>query len=245
MSFVAVAIGVSAAAGIAGAVLSSKAGSKQARAAERASEISQEQYEQTREDLMPWQKAGKVALSQLGPLTQDLSSPLLRQFTLEDFYASPSYQFNLAEGERAIKKAAAARGNYYAPQTLQDISRFSQGLASNEFQQAMANYYGQQGAQFGRLFALSGAGQSAAGQTGAFGAQAAGDIGQNLAAAANARAAGMIGAGNILAGTAGDITNQIMLRDILTRSAYMPAGGGWTPASGAQANWYGPLSPFG
>jgi hypothetical protein len=166
------------------------------------------------------------------------SGSLLKPFTLADFEESPGYQFNLQQGEQAIRKAAAARGNYYAPQTLQDISRFSQGLASNEFQQALQNYRAQQGDVYSRLFGVTGLGQSAAAQTGAAGIQTGQGIAEAQLQGGAARAGGIIGGTNALLGGLGDIGQQIQLRNILTQSGY-------TPASGARANWYGPLSPYG
>src|SRR6266852_1438210 len=68
---------------------------------------------------------------------------LTQPFGMAQFQQSPGYQFNLSQGQMAIDKAAASRGNFYAPQTLQDVSKFSQGLASNEFQQGLQNYMGQ------------------------------------------------------------------------------------------------------
>jgi hypothetical protein len=163
---------------------------------------------------------------------------LLKPFTLADFQESPGYQFNLQQGEQAIRKAAAARGNYYAPQTLQDISRFSQGLASNEFQQALQNYRAQQSDVYSRLFGVTGLGESAAAQTGAAGIQTGQGIAETQLQGGAARAGGIVGGTNALLGGLGDIGQQIQLRNILTQSGYQPA-------SGARANWYGPLSPYG
>lgn len=209
-------------AGILGAGASVYGSSKQASASKAASQGTLQQYLQTRSDLAPYMKQGKMSLAQLGPLVSGLDAPLMKSFGMEEFEESPGYQFNLQEGQKAINKAAAARGNYYAPTTLQDISKFSQGLASNEFQTQLQNFYGQQGAQFGRLYGLAGMGQSAANQTGAFGSMAAGQIGQNTMGAGNARAAGAVGAANAIGGAVGDLSNQMLLRDILTRSSYDP-----------------------
>jgi hypothetical protein len=212
-------------------------------------------YRQTRRDVTPFHRVGAAGVKALGGLlgigTGDLqqgqfdpNAALVRPFTLADFEESPAYQFNLQQGQQAIQKAAAARGNYYAPQTLQDISRFSQGLASNEFQQALENYRAQQGDVFGRLFGIAGLGESAATLTGQAGAQAAQGISQAQLQGGAARAGGIVGATNALLGGLGDIGQQIQLRQILTQSGYAPQSG-YTPASGARANWYGPLSPYG
>lgn len=146
------------------------------------------------------------------------SGSLIKPFGLEDFKASPAYQFNLEEGRKAIDKAAAARGKYYQPSTLQDIAKFSQGLASNEFQNAYNNYNTSIGNIYSRLANLSGSGQNAAAQLGGFGAQTAGAIGNNLIGAGNAQAAGTIGAANAVTGAANQGYNAYVLNQILGRN---------------------------
>ena len=125
---------------------------------------------------------------------------LLRPFSLADFQASPAYNFNLEQGQNAINKGASARGNYYAPQTLQDLGKYSQGMASNEFQNAYSNYNTNMNNVWNRLYGLSGSGQNAAAQLGGFGANAANQVGQNTMGAANAQAAGTMGVNNALQG---------------------------------------------
>lgn len=125
---------------------------------------------------------------------------LTHEFNLQDFQASPAYQFNLEQGKQALDKASAARGKFYAPSTLQDIAKFSQGKASNEYQNAFSNYQTNMGNIWSRLYGLSSAGQSAANQTGAFGAAAAGNAGNFGTQAANASAAGTIGGVNAVTG---------------------------------------------
>lgn len=142
---------------------------------------------------------------------------LLKPFGLEDFQASPAYQFNLEEGRKAIDKAAAARGKYYQPSTLQDIARFSQGLASNEFQNAFNNYNTSIGNIYSRLANLSGSGQNAAVQLGGFGAQNAGATSNNLIGAANAQAAGTVGQANALTGGISQGLNAYWMNQVLQR----------------------------
>lgn len=139
----------------------------------------------------------------------------MQPFGLEQFQASPAYQFNLEQGQRAIDKGAAARGNFYAPQTLQDLSKFSQGLASNEFQNAFQNYNTTQGNLYNRLFGVAGAGQNAAVQQGGFGAGAANQIGANSIFAGSAQAAGTMGQANAYGGA---IDNAALMSQMLSRN---------------------------
>ena len=151
---------------------------------------------------------------------------LTRPFSLTDFQESPAYQFNLSQGLNALNKAAAARGGYYNPATLQDISKFTQGTASNEFLNAY-NIYGQnQANKYNRLSAQSGAGQNAAvglGGLGAnmatalggYGANAAARSGGYLADAGAAQAGGIMGLANAVSGGASSIYNNIRMNDII------------------------------
>lgn len=95
---------------------------------------------------------------------------------------------------RGIERSAAARGGLASGNTLVDLSRYNQGLASQQF-----------GRYADRLAGLAGTGQSSAenlaGQRMQLGAQ----IGANSQNAANARASGIQGAGNAYANAAGQI----------------------------------------
>lgn len=198
---------------------------QQSRAANAANARLDSQYYATREALAPWTQAGTTALSDLQSRLPGLTTP----FGMQQFQESPAYQFNLQQGKQAIDKAAAARSGYYQPATLQDISRFSQGLASNEFQNAFNNYWTNQGNQFNMLNTLSGQGQNAAAQTGAFGANAAGQIGQNMMGGANAQAAGLVGGANAITGGLSSVYNNYLMNQILSRNQGSMFGGGGGP----------------
>jgi hypothetical protein len=214
MTWVATAIAGSA---VLGGVASYAGGRAQANAANHATDVSAQQYQQTRSDLMPWQNAGNMALSQINQGLQP-GGQFSHQFGLQDFQASPAYNFNLEQGKLALDKASAARGKYYAPSTLQDIAKFSQGLASNEYQNAFSNYNTGINNIYSRLYGISGQGASAANQTGQYGTQVAGQIGQNITGAANAQAAGMVGVANAATGGVGNYLNYDLTQQILARN---------------------------
>lgn len=229
---------------------SQSAANKQADAARQAGAAQQAQYQQTRLDLRPYMLQGAPALADLdylagvggpgvAPPSPGFAESLgaagmggptgtgfgaaVKPFTLADFQASPAYQFNLQRGEEAINKGAAARGNYYAPQTLQDLSKFSQGLASNEFQNAFSNYNTNQGNLWNRIAGLVGIGQGAANQTGAFGASAATGYGNSLMQAGNAQAAGIVGGANAINQGIGNAMQNYQYQQLLSQ---MGGGGG-------------------
>jgi len=201
-----------------GSQAAGSAADTQSAAAQQAAQVQREQYQQTRSDLMPWQQAGQVGLSQLQARLPEFTKP----FGMEDFQASPAYQFNLEQGQKAINKGAAARGTFYNPATLQDLAKYSQGLASNEFQNAFSNYNTNLNNIWNRLYGLSGtgqnAGQNAAAQTGGFGAGAAQNIGADITGAANAQAAGTVGMANAITGALGQGTNAYLMNQILQQN---------------------------
>jgi hypothetical protein len=127
---------------------------------------------------------------------------LLDPFTLDKFQESPSYQWQLQQGQMAIDKGANARKNYYAPQTLQDLGKFQQGLASTDFRNAYDMYTQNQNQQYNMLSGLSGSGQNAAAGIGGFGANAAANAGNFGMQGANAQAQGTMGVANALSGGA-------------------------------------------
>ena len=158
---------------------------------------------------------------------------LTRGFNLSDFQESPAYQFNLSQGLNAVNKAAAARGGYYNPATLQDISKFTQGTASNEFLNAY-NMYGQnQANKYNRLFAQSAGGQNAAAGIGGFGANAARLSGGAMMDAGAAQAGGMMGLANAISGGAGSIYNNIRMNDIINSLQAQQKSGYAPPRSGS------------
>lgn len=169
MSWAAVA---GAAVSVVGGVISSNKAKKgadaQAAAADAAARESGRQYDQTREDMMPWMGAGTNALAQMQQLNAgDFSS----------FQQSPDYKFAFDQGLQATDRSAAARGGLFSGGHQADLQAFGQGLASQQY----GNYYN-------RLASLAGVGQQTAGQIGQFGEQNAMNQGQFAMAKGNTRA---------------------------------------------------------
>lgn len=204
MSWVAVAV---AAAGVLGAGASVYGAGEQKKAAGSASDVQLRMLQLQQNKLQPYSQAGIPATAGLnyGLGTNattgfDPNAPLMRAFGMQDFLQSPGYQFNLSQGMDAINKQAASRGNFYAPQTLQDIGRFSQGLASNEWNTERNAFMNQQQAQFQRLLGLSQIGENAAAGQGSGAITTGGLIGNNLTSAGAAQAGGVMGGANALSG---------------------------------------------
>lgn len=180
----------------------------QARAASKAAKAQQtgidssiyeqgRQYDISRADLAPWRDAGGEALSRLRSASQgDFSS----------FLNSPDYQFRLSEGEKAINRAQAARGNFLSGAGMKELSRYGSNIASGEY-----------GDWWNRQAGLANVGQTATNTTGQFGANAASNIGNAYMAAGNARANAAINQGNAFGGAVNDITSNYLLNSYLNR----------------------------
>lgn len=165
MSMVAVAVGVGTAANMYAA---NKSASAAKEAGRNATAESARQYNQTREDMMPWLEAGGWALDRQQQLLQGDYSR---------FFESPDYKAALQLGTEALDAGATAQGNLWGGGADADRIQFGQQLAS----QNLGNYWN-------RLAGLSQTGQGTANQLGGFGQAYANQNAQNQWGVASARA---------------------------------------------------------
>ena len=183
---------------------SSSAAKTQAASADRASQIQQENFEQTRKDLMPYKQAGDTSLSQLmGQMTPD--GYFNQTYTGQDIYSDPSYQFRLQQGQDAIQSSAAAKGGLLTGATLKALQNYGQESASQEYSNAYNRFNADQTNRYNRLSNLVGIGQNAAAQVGNAGAQTAQAVANNTMAGANSIAAGQVASANNWANTANNL----------------------------------------
>lgn len=210
------------AAGALGAGGSMAAGGKSSSAAKQASNQQKEMYLQTRADLAPFTQAGQSVLPQLTSLATGSPTgggpdyvamaggkvpPTMTQAELEQ---TPGYQWNLAQGLKAVQSAAAARGLGVSGASMKGAATYATGLADstyqnqfNNAQQRFSDYLSlntaQQGNltnQFNRLSGVATLGANAGAQVGTQGTALANQSGNALMAAGNAGAAGTMGATN-------------------------------------------------
>lgn len=185
------------------------------------------QFDLSRADQMPWLTAGKDSLAQLAALMAP-GGELTRKFSAADFEADPGYQFQLAEGEQAANRAAAARGGYNSGRTLKELMRYGQGLASTTYQDAYNRYNTDQTNLYNRLAGIAGTGQTAATTLGDAGANYAANVGNTLTggataqaasriAGANARTSGYMGAANAITGGINNYQQSQWLSQLLRK----------------------------
>lgn len=112
------------------------------------------------------------------------------------FRATPGYQFQLTEGQRAIDSSAAARGGLMRGSTLARLQEFGQGLADQTY-----------GQYYNRLAALAGMGQTATGAATSLGSSTASNLGNLYLGAGDARASSYLTQGAAQQSALGSIFN--------------------------------------
>ena len=220
-------------AAIAGGAMASSASKKaaktQAASADRASEIQQANFEQTREDLMPYKQAGDTSLKQL--MGQMGSNGYFNQSYEGDkfnFQADPSYKFRQQQGFDGIQSQAAAQGGLLSGATLKALNDYNSNLASQEYGNAFnrwqstdnnnyERFNADQTNRYNRLSNLVGVGQNAAAQVGNAGAQTSQAVANNTMAGANAIAAGQVGSANAWSNTANDLGSMAAAYGIMNK----------------------------
>lgn len=203
---------------------SNKAATTQSQEAQNALDFQKQQWDTTQANQAPFLKAGQSAIGDLSSLMApggELSQGWTGQFTpptAAQAEATPGFQFTLKQGQDAIQNSAAAQGNLLSGGTLASLDKYSQGLASTNYQQAFNNaltqydstyntFQNNQANKFNRLASVAGLGQTTANQLGQQGQQAAqnsgnismtlgSQLGQDYLNSASARASGYNAIGN-------------------------------------------------
>lgn len=178
-----------------GASASRSAAGAQAAAADRASEAQREIFERQVELSKPYREAGELALNKLIPLATEYTP-----FGMQQFQADPGYAFRLSEGQKALERSAAARGNLLSGGTGKALARYGQEMGSQEYMNAFNRYQAERQARLNPLQSLAGVGQTStqqlAGQAGQLGA----GLAESIGAAGQARASGYMGTANAITG---------------------------------------------
>ena len=212
------------------------AGNKQADAANRAAALSDAQFQQTRQDQMPFTEAGKTALNQLIPLATNY-----KPFDYNAMTADPGYGFRLSEGQKALDRQAAARGGLISGSALKAATRYGQDMGSQEYTNAFNRYQTERNAQLNPLQSLAGMGQTTMTNLGTMGAQNAANVGNLMTSGAAAQAAGRVGQANALTGGIGTYINYNQGNNLvaaLRANQYAPNYGQYTPGN---QNFVGPM----
>lgn len=156
-----------------------------AKAAIYAANIQRDQYNQTRADLEPWMKTGESALNRL--FGKVIEGP-------GEYEKSKDYNFLMEQGTQAQERGAAARGGLQSGAEQKELTRFGQGLASQDYDKWLARWYN----SLTPYQSMANVGQTTGAQLGVLGAQAAGQQGNYINQAGQYQAAGYLGAANAM-----------------------------------------------
>ena len=185
--------------GVGGSIFSSVMGSNaatsaanaQMQAAQLGANTQMSIFNQTQQNLQPYNQVGQSALQQLASLfglgaggsgtpNAGAATSALTQF--------PGYQFGLNQGQTALDRSAASRGLLLSGGQLRDSQTFGQGYAQ---QQAWQPYVSQ-------LSSLSNLGENAGAGLGSIGANTGANVASSQLAAGQAQASGIMGSNNYL-----------------------------------------------
>lgn len=224
MAFVAVAMGGSALLGLGGALIGANAAGDaaetQAAAAREAAQLQYQMYQQQRQDQTPWREAGVRALGSL----EDPS--FQKDFTMADYQEDPGYQFRMAEGQKALERSAAAKGSLMSGGFMKGLTRYGQGVASQEYGNAYNRFNADRDRRFGRLSSLAGIGQTANSQVGQAGMNYANNAGNISMNNANAQGASGIAQANAWGGALSGIGQNAMNYSLYSGLMNNGTGGG-------------------
>lgn len=200
MSVVAAAVVGSA---IVGGVVASSAASKQAKAAENASNLQaqseadslalqKEMFDKQVELNQPWQDAGLKALDNYA------KNPAF-SFSYNDLTADPSYKFRQQQGVNAMDMSAASKGKILSGAQDKALANYGQNLASEEYQNAYSRALQGYNTNANTQLNVANLGRGATGQTANAAQNYANSASNTMTNSANSQAQSQIAAGNAYA----------------------------------------------
>lgn len=197
------AIGGAIGGGLGGAFASDDAADAQQQGAQQGIDTQWRMWQEQQKNLAPWLTSGQTGNALLQQLlgiggtqqnpTFNPNAQLVRPFGQSDFQTDPGYQFRMNEGLNSILNKRSALGGVSSGNTLRDFSRFNQGLASDEYQNAYNRYRTNQGDVYSRLSGMANTGANAASGLAGIGSNVANNVSSLQAAQGAYGAAGILG----------------------------------------------------
>lgn len=184
--------GLSAIGGAASGVANFLGAREQGKAIDRASGITQRQFDQIRADNEPFRQAGVSALERL--LAENIGP-------LEE---TPDFQFIRDQGQDAIDRSLAARGKRLSGQGVEEGVRFATGLANQ-----------QAGNRRQTLAGIAGLGPGATSTNAQAGLQTSGQLAQLALGSGDARASSFAAPVNAFSDTINDLIGQATIRGLI------------------------------
>jgi len=218
-----------------GSSAAQKAADIQSAAAQNATALQGQMFNQINQQQAPYRSAGYNALNQLGglgsgqyqqydtagnPTTMGTGTGYLtKQFGPADLQAglAPNYDFMLQQGQMANQRAANVGGGALGGNALQGLQKYTQDYAGNAYQNAFQNFQNQRTNIYNTLAGIAGIGQT--GQT------ATNQAAQNATTAqtqlgvgsAAAQAAGQVGTAGAYGNALGQLGGGLTLASLLNQ----------------------------
>jgi hypothetical protein len=223
------------ASGVIGANAATTAADKQAAAANYAADLQKKMFDTLNQQQAPYRAGGYSALNTIGSMmpgeytkydangnpigTATGNDYFTHQFNAQDFQNNidPGYAWRLQQGQMANQRMANKAGGLLGANAQQGMQDYTQGLASQEYQNAFNRYTGNQTNIYNRLASLAGIGQAGQTQTNQAAQNAATNMGNLAVGSAGAQAAGGIGAANAYGNALSGIGNNLMLAQLLNQ----------------------------
>lgn len=221
----------------------------QARAADRASQMQWNEFNQVRQSQQPYMNLGQAAINPMmsamgyhSDMSKDMSNPLNQQFSFDPSHLdqTPGYQFALQQGMQGINNSSAAKGLGMSSANMRDAGRFATGLADqtygDQFNRALSTYqtnYNGAANNASRLAGVVQMGQNAAAGVGNQGLQTAMNSGNLLTSGAAAQGAGMMGSANAMNSALSNGMNYYMMNNMLNKMG----GQTWPGGMYSGTNW--------
>ena len=220
--------------GLMGADAAKQAANQQAQSAANALDFQKQQFNTIQQQGAAGRAAGYNALNQLGALGSGTyqmydaqgnptgtgigTGYLTQQYTPQDFAQGidPGYQFRLQQGQEAANRMANLGGGLMGGNALKGLEDYTQGQASQEYQNAFNRFQTQRTNIYNTLAGIAGLGQNAYNTTAGAGAQAANTVGNTIQGLGAAQAGGTVGAANALTGGLTNAANSYALSQLLT-----------------------------
>lgn len=232
---------------IMGSKAAKSAANTQAAAARDATDAQERMFERQVELQEPFREAGMAGQNRLLELlgiggtkgAQGYGRYATADFTPANFLANqdPGYAFRMAEGMKALERSAAARGGLLGGAQMKGIQRYSQGLASDEYQNAFNRYQTQRTNTLNPFASLAGVAQSSANTlTNAAGTLGT-NIGSNIIGAGNAMAAGQVGSANAISQGLGQGLNFYQGQQYLNRLPNFSATPQYSGYTSSPSTW--------
>lgn len=218
-----------------GADAAQKAANIQSAAAQGATQLQGQIFNQINQQQAPYRTAGYNALNQLGGLgtgtyqmydaqgnpttTGTGTGYLTKQFGPSDLAAglAPNYDFMLQQGQMANQRAANVGGGALGGNALQGLQNYTQNYAGNAYQNAFQNFQNQRQNIYNTLAGIAGIGQTGQTSTNQAATNLANAQSQLGVGSAAAQAAGQVGTAGAYGNALGQLGSGLTLASLLNQ----------------------------